>query len=227
MAETETPYTEAFYDKYLKGSRRSAALMLQRLAAVWRPQTVVDVGCGRGAWLAAWEPLGVETLTGLDGPWVDPAQIISRRIRFHPTDLNQPFGLAFKHDLAMSLEVAEHCRPEASESFVSSLASLADAIVFGAAYTAQPGAEHINTRPHSFWCKLFQDRGYVIFDFFRPKFWGVDKVKPWYQQNTFIYVRPDHALHAALLAHGERPMDNPAFVDAVHPWLYDKRRGAG
>jgi hypothetical protein len=168
----------------------------------------------------------VRKLAGLDGPWVDPSRLVSDRISFHPTDLNQPFGLPEKHDLAMSVEVAEHCRPESSQSFVQSLTSLADAIVFGAAYTGQPGADHINTRPHSFWCGQFLERGYAVFDFFRPKFWGARKVAPWYQQNTFIYARPDHPLYAALLSHGEKPMENPAFVDAVHPWLYDRSRGA-
>ncbi len=225
MSEFQVPYTDAFYDKQVKVSLRSAGLMLQRLSALWRPGSVVDAGCGRGTWLHAWERLGVEKLTGLDGPWVDPSKILSERIEFHPTDLNQPFRLPGRYDLAMSLEVAEHCKPEASEAFVASLTSLADAIVFGAAYTGQPGADHINTRPHSFWCAQFLERGYQIFDYFRPKFWGVEKIAPWYQQNTFIYVRPGHPLSAALLSDGEKPMDNPAFVDAIHPWLYDKGRG--
>lgn len=224
MAEVRTPYDDAFYDKQVRASLRSARLMLGRLSAVWRPESVVDAGCGRGSWLAAWDELGVPRLTGLDGAWVDPAKILSARIVFHPIDLNLPFGDAGKHDLAMSLEVAEHCVPEASETFVASLASLADAVLFGAAYTGQPGRDHINTRPHSFWCAQFLERGYQVFDYFRPKFWGVDKVAPWYQQNSFLYVRPGHALSAALREHGERPMNNPAFVDAIHPWLYDKAR---
>jgi SAM-dependent methyltransferase len=226
VAEVESPYTDAFYDDQVKVSLRSASLMLQPLAAIWRPSSVVDAGCGRGTWLAAWERLGVQALTGLDGPWVDPSKLVSERIDFHQIDLNQPFGLAKTYDLAMSLEVAEHCRPESSASFVESLASISGAIVFGAAYTGQPGVDHINTRPHSFWQRQFRERGYEIFDYFRPKFWGVEKVAPWYQQNTFIYARPEHPLFAALLTHGERPMENPAFIDAVHPWLYDKKRGA-
>lgn len=224
MQENKNPYTEAFYNKQVKNSLKSARLMLPPLRSLWTPASVVDVGCGRGTWLSVWEELGVRKLTGLDGPWVDKPSLLSAAIDFHPTDLNQPFRLPERYDLAMSLEVAEHCQPEASEGFVASLTALSDAIVFGAAYTDQPGADHINTRPHSFWCAQFLEQGFAVFDYFRPKFWGMPTVAPWYQQNTFLYVRPEHELFAALAKQDERPMQNPAFVDAIHPWLYDKAR---
>jgi hypothetical protein len=224
MAEQQNPYTDAFYGKQVKVALKSARWMLSPFAAVWTPGSVLDVGCGRGAWLLAWEQLGVSALIGLDGPWVAPADVMSPAIDFRPTDLNQPFGLDEKCDLAMSVEVAEHCRPESSETFVASMCASADAIIFGAAFTGQPGAQHINTRPHSYWCGQFLERGYAVFDYFRPKFWGSRKVAPWYQQNTFVYVRPDHRLFDELLKRGEKPMENPAFVDAIHPWLYDRAR---
>ncbi len=217
----ETTYDQDFYIAQMGGSYRSASIMLAKLASIWKPASVVDVGCGRGTWLAAWQALGAKRLVGLDGPWNSQADMAAPEIEFRSTDLNAPFRAMETFDLAMSLEVAEHCLPESSEPFVDSLSTLADTIVFGAAYTAQPGTEHINCRPHSFWCQKFIGQGYAVFDFFRPKFWGVLEVEPWYQQNTFVYCRPHSRAFSALVSAGERPMENPAFVDAVHPWLFD------
>jgi hypothetical protein len=224
METATTPYDAEFYDRQVQGSLKSAEQMLGLVRAIFKPRSVVDVGCGRGAWLKVWLQLGAARAVGLDGAWVSGKDLLAPEIEFQGVDLSQPFGLPERFDLAMSLEVAEHCKPEASEDFVQSLTALSDAVMFGAAYTGQPGTDHINTRPHSFWCEQFVGAGYAAFDFFRPKVWGKKGIEPWYQQNTFLYVKPVSRLFHALLRAGERPMENLAFVDAVHPWLYDRSR---
>jgi hypothetical protein len=93
-------------------------------------------------------------------------------------------------------------------------------VLFGAAFTGQPGTNHINTQAHSFWAERFLARGYQLFDLFRPTFWSDNRVGPWYRQNTFIYVQPHHPLHAALVEAGHRAEKNLHFTDAIHPWLY-------
>jgi hypothetical protein len=103
---------------------------------------------------------------------------------------------------------------------VRTLAAHADAIVFSAAYVSQPCQGHINTRPHSFWAGSFLAQGYLLFDFFRPRFWSDNDVEPWYRQNTFLYVRPGHPLSALLAAAGHAPLQDARFVDCIHPWLY-------
>jgi hypothetical protein len=120
----------------------------------------------------------------------------------------------------MSLEVAEHLKPEASERFVRSLTNHADAVMFGAAFFSQQGTDHINTQLHSYWADIFIASGYRLFDFFRPTLWSDRRVSPWYRQNTFLYVKPSHALHDLLLASGHRPEADSRFVNAIHPWLY-------
>jgi hypothetical protein len=146
--------------------------------------------------------------------------LLSPKIEFHAADLNAPIHLGEKFDLALSLEVAEHLNPQSSESFLSSASRLSGAVLFGAEFTAQVGTNHINTRPHSFWAQGFKSLGFDVFDVFRPRFWNDERVAPWYRQNTFVYARLDHPLHAALRARGHAPMTRLEFVDAVHPWLY-------
>jgi hypothetical protein len=213
-------YDDAFYAEQVDGSLKSARAYLGWLFALWQPASVIDVGCGRGAWLAACGERGVERLAGLDGDWVSQDMMLDPRIAFSRADLSQERAVDERHDLAISLEVAEHLPPESSDGFVRTLAAHADAVLFSAAYISQPGRNHINTRPHSFWANKFLAQGYQLFDLFRPQFWSDNDVEPWYRQNAFLYVRPRHPLHAALTGAGHQPLQDARFVDCIHPWLY-------
>ena len=217
---TETPYDNQFYDGLAQGSLGSARVYLGYLFELWQPGSVVDFGCGRGAWLAAAGECGVKRLVGIDGAWNSGEALANPAFEFLAADLDGEVMLPETFDLALSLEVAEHVRPESSDRFVASIARLSDAVLFGAAFTGQPGTNHINTRPHGFWADKFLARGYRLFDLFRPRFWSDERVEPWYRQNTFLYVQPRHPLHAALTAAGHHGAEDARFVDAIHPWLY-------
>jgi SAM-dependent methyltransferase len=217
-----TVYSDAFYDMHLRQSLDSARVVLAYLFSFWKPASIVDVGCGRGTWLQAAHELGCERLTGLDGHWNSAEKMVLPNILFQPADLNLSLDLSGdQFELAMSLEVAEHLSPQYSENFVETLSSAADAVLFSAAYTGQPGDDHINTRPHSFWAELFLNRGYFVFDIFRPKFWGDSAVMPWYQQNTFLYVRKSHPLFACVTAKNLVCSESTNFLDCIHPWVYE------
>lgn len=206
-------YDEAFYETQMAESLESARLYLKHLWKFIQPASVVDVGCGRGMWLKAAGELGATRLLGLDGSWNRQELMSDPAIRFRATDLNQPFKIE-PHDIAMSLEVAEHLREDAAEGFVASLASAADVIVFGAAFYGQGGTEHINEQPLSYWVELFAAQGFDAFDVFRPTFWTDSRIPFWYRQNTMVYVRQGNAKSAAF-----QGME-PRFIDCVHPDMY-------
>jgi SAM-dependent methyltransferase len=213
-------YSNEFYDRTLKGSLDSARLILGYLFTSWVPDSVVDVGCGRGTWLAICKELGVKRLVGFDGSWVTQEMMLDPAIEFRSVNLADEGVVSGFYDLALSMEVAEHLPPEASDKFISTLVRVSNAVLFSAAFVAQPGTNHINTRPHSFWAKKFLANGYLLFDIFRQEFWDNEKVEPWYRQNTFLYVKPVHPLHDALIRDGHRVCKNVGFVDCIHPWLY-------
>src|SRR5437588_6710656 len=100
-------YPPGFYDNQVGGSLQSAKEILGLLWQISRPRSVIDVGCGRGAWLSVAEQLGADVLTGLDGDWINPNDLLSARIRFFPTDLEGQFNIETQHDLCISVEVAE------------------------------------------------------------------------------------------------------------------------
>jgi hypothetical protein len=218
---------DLFYSWQVGPSYESAQVYCGHLAQVYRPASVVDFGCGRGAWLKAMHEAGASRLVGVDGPWNTQQAMIDPAIEFHGTDLNHPdralSGEQF--DLAMSLEVFEHLQPANSEAIADFFTALAPVLMFGGAFTHQGGQNHINERPHSFWARLFLDRGFEVFDYFRPAFWGDERVCYYYQQNTYLYVRKGHPLGESLRQQGHAPVSNLGWLDAVHPVMLYRYAG--
>ena len=60
-------YTEEFYQGMSLDSLESARIYLTHLWNFIEPNSVLDVGCGRGAWLKACHELGSNNLYGYDG----------------------------------------------------------------------------------------------------------------------------------------------------------------
>lgn len=219
----DTRYDDAFYKSQMDGSLRSAVRYVDFLSTLYRPSSVVDVGCGRGTWLKAFKDSGAQRVVGYDGAWNDKANMVDPSIDFHSVDLNKPIAVAERFDLAMSLEVAEHLAESSASGLIGSLASLSDVVMFGAAYTEQGGTNHINEQPPTYWAKMFAVHDYVPFDLFRPIFWGDREVEYWYQQNTFLYVKRSTVVVGLLANLGHQPLKNIEFMDCVHPSLYNSK----
>ncbi len=214
-------YDESFYIRQMEGSYKSALEYASYLTKMLKIRSVVDVGCGRGTWLKAFYDYGACKLVGYDGPWNNQSKMIDEAISFVSADLNEPLPLpSEKFDIAMSLEVAEHLKDTSAKNFVKNLTLLSDVVMFGAAYTNQGGADHINEKPHTYWANIFSDLGYEPYDIFRPVFWGCKNVEFWYQQNTFLYVKQSSDSSAQIEKAGWTAMANIGFMDCIHPKLY-------
>src|SRR5437868_2184681 len=88
------------------GAATSAAVVVPLVLKVLPTQSVVDVGCGEGDWLAAFQKAGIEDIWGLDGDHVDRGRLQIPQPQFQVADLTKQFRLDRVFDLAMSLEVA-------------------------------------------------------------------------------------------------------------------------
>lgn len=216
---TNTPYDRAFYDLHAAGTAASAARIVPLLVDWFRPLSVLDVGCGRGAWLKEFAARGVTDYLGLDGDYLDPAALLIPPNQFRATNLTAPTGLGRRYDLATCLEVAEHLPEATADQFVRFLTSHADLVVFSAAVPGQGGAHHVNEQWPSYWRDRFAAEGYASFDPVRPRVWTDLTVQAWYRQNLLVYAAPAAAVRFqdVLTAIPRLP------VDIVHPDLFTLR----
>lgn len=212
-------YHDRWYANQVTRSLESARIFVNAAWSYVQPRSVLDVGCGRGAWLKAWRDNGAEVIVGYDGAWNNQANMIDPAISFKATDLNAPFADGRRFDLAMSVEVAEHLEENNAGVFVDSLTASADIVLFGAAFSHQGGNNHINEQPHTYWAQIFSERGFLPFDLFRPYLWNDERICYWYRQNTFLYAKKNSDDYNRLLAHDAKPMDNVGFMDAIHPFV--------
>jgi SAM-dependent methyltransferase len=213
-------YDENFYEFHVTNSIQSARIYLKYLWQYFRPVSVLDVGCGRGAWLKVCHELGSEILLGLDGNWNNPSLMIDSAINFRNVDLNKPFSVLEKVDMVMTLEVAEHLESSIAAQFVKCLTKASDVVLFSAAYVKQGGTSHINEQPHTYWADLFAQDEFVPFDLFRPVFWGNENVDFWYRQNTFLYLKKNSAPYQKIKTRGLMELADISFMNCIHPDLY-------
>lgn len=183
-------YTEEFFEYIERGSTASARRFSAFMTPLLDVGSILDVGCGRGAWLREWRDAGVKIVHGADGPYVRRESLLIPPEDFTAVDLSQKFDLGRRYDLVSSLEVAEHLPPSASEAFISSLVAHSDLILFSAATRGQGGENHINERPLWYWQGVFAEHGYVAFDVVRPQFQHDALVEPWYRFNSLLYASP-------------------------------------
>lgn len=160
--------------------KASAEALVPRLVERFKPETVLDVGCGEGWWAEQFADLAC-TVTALDGPHVEP--VVDG---FIACDLEEPFEHP-GHDLAISLEVAEHLSPERADGFVADLCAAAPTVVFSAAIPGQGGAGHVNEQWPAYWVEKFAEHGYYGSGALRERIWTDPRIAPWYRQNLLVF----------------------------------------
>lgn len=203
-------YNDTFFDYIDEGARRSARRLIGELGPLLSPRSILDLGSGRGVWLAEWQHSGVADVLGVDGDYVNRRQLAIPEGSFRAADLTEPLQFEKKFDLAQSLEVGEHLPTNASATLVQSLTSASDRVLFSAAVTGQGGEHHVNEQPLAFWQELFAEQGFTAFDCLRPRLRTAREVEPWYRYNAVLYVNEEgrKGLPQEVLA-TEVPADTP------------------
>jgi hypothetical protein len=212
-------YDEAFYRDVAEEAQRSARVIVPMVLEQMRIDSVVDVGCGWGVWLAVFRELGVKTVLGLDQPTANGSHLAIPRRDFRAVDLCHPIRLRRRFDLVVSLEVAEHLPPECAEAFARSLCGLGDAILFSAAIPHQGGTHHVNEQWPAYWAALFAQCGFLPVDFLRRGVWQHPQVSWWYAQNVLLYATPAFLGAHPKLKH-EQNLTGPVPNALVHPRRY-------
>lgn len=225
MTEYNPGYDHGFYAD-LENTALPSARKIVPMLRQWFPiRSAVDAGCGDGSWLSVIAETGTEKVLGLDGPWVDTAQLKIGQDSFRRCRIDEKIDAGGERfDLAISLEVAEHLPAGRAAGFVKELCGLAPVVLFSAAVPGQGGHHHVNEQWPAYWADLFAKNGYHAIDAIRPAVWDDPSVCWWYKQNCLLF-----ASTAAM-------EDNPSLAAAakngtpmalVHPDLFGQavRRG--
>ena len=189
MDPDPTPYDEAFFAAIHAESHASARAVIPRVLGLTGARSVVDVGCGTGAWSRACRELGVPQVVGVDGAYL-PAEHRGHVTEFIERDLAEALDLARSFALALCLEVAEHLPPERAPGLVADLTALAPVVLFSAAVPGQGGTGHVNEQWSEYWVALFDAQGWSCRDAIRPWVRANADVAWWYRQNLFLAVGP-------------------------------------
>ena len=199
----------------------AAEQVLPVLFEIYKPSSILDVGCGLGNWIEVAKKLSGAKIIGVDGDYVDRRLLKIEENEFVEKDLTKTFDLNRKFDLAICLEVAEHLPEASAEGFIKSITNHSDVIMFSAALPGQGGQHHINEQWPSYWQEHFNNCGFEMMDFFRFKIWNNPKIEYWYKQNLFLVVRKGHkiAKNEAEIAYS---LVHPELLELIHEQYQNK-----
>lgn len=185
-------YEKIYYDNEIEGeSLNGADVMARSMVESFRPKTVIDIGCGTGALLAAFKGLNCE-VQGLEYAEAGLAYCRKRGLSVRKFNIERDRLGEEQYDLAVSFEVAEHLPVWSAKRYVGLLCKLSPIVVASAATPGQGGRDHINEQPHSYWKRKFDDNGYSFDQNTSEKFsqaWKAAGAAFWYCDNVMVFLR--------------------------------------
>lgn len=159
---------------------------------VWerfRPQSVLDIGCGLGAYLSRFKEWGVADIVGVEAAEMGPACLVPGSVGVH--NLERPLALGRRFDLVLCTEVVEHIASRFEGTMIDSIERhAARIIVFSGAQPGQPGIGHVNLRPLSYWADRWAAKGWRVLPWETLSFRALSTLL-WFQRNTLILARED------------------------------------
>lgn len=167
MMENKLFKLDVYDDRYFKWhydvTRNYAISTMNWFIENYRPNSIIDYGCGIGAYLESGLKNNITKLKGFDIggekliPYIDSS--VKDYIEF--LDCTSPIQTD-KYDCVISLETGEHIEPVGSDVFIDNLSNSLNEqgiILFSAAPPGQGGSGHINCQPKRFWLDKFEERG--------------------------------------------------------------------
>jgi len=150
-------YDEDFFEWHVTHARKYSMRTMDWYIQKYKPDSVVDFGCGIGSYLEAAFDYGIK-IKGYEISW---EAIIHTPERIRPfieyRDCTEPIN-AGVFDTVISFETAEHIEPEGTNQFIKNLVNATGkTLLFTAAPPGQEGTGHINCRYRDFWMLELSD----------------------------------------------------------------------
>jgi SAM-dependent methyltransferase len=216
-----TTYDKEFFSFVADDSLRSARVVVPIIMQLLSPKSVLDIGCGPGAWLRAFVENGVSQIQGIDGDYIDRERLLIEPQYFIAADLTKPIVLNPEYDLVVCIEVAEHLPSANANGLVEKLACAAPAILFSAAIPGQGGTNHLNEQWLGYWCNRFSEQGFMMVDAIRPRIRDDLRIAFYIRQNLVLFLSDRILASRPTLRHlAEKECD--VDTEWVHADLYRK-----
>lgn len=156
---------------------------LIRILKAWSIKSVVDIGCGNGAYTKKLREAGFDC-KGYDGSPLTPE--LSEGL-CEIKDFSEPVDIG-EFDCVLCLEVGEHL-PEKYESiFLDNICKCSDILIMSWAIEGQPGTGHVNCRNNDYIIGKMRERGF----FYWPETSRLlrdSSSLPWFKDTIIIFER--------------------------------------
>ena len=178
-----------FHDEGMRNAQLVAPVMM---AAYPQARTLLDVGCGTGAFVAEFSQRGCKSI-GLERSPHGRKLALRQKVDCRDFDLTLgvPANVTGKFDLVYCFEVAEHMPAKLGHKLIEYLCHFRSPIVFSAAQPGQGGTGHINEQPTEYWMENFVAFAFVFdpvkTDTLRNGF-AANGAAPWFERNTIALM---------------------------------------
>lgn len=164
--------------------QRKLDLMLE----LYRPRSVLDLGCGVGRTLDYLMDRGVDAV-GVEGSRlaIARARRAERIVRF---DLARSYLAPRRFDVLWCFELVEHVHPRYVDNLMKTLTTNAPVVVMSAAQPGQGGAGHFNEQLPEYWIERFARRSFTLHEEHTRRFRSLPEE---HSENMLVFHHPDAA----------------------------------
>ena len=157
-------YDSSFYKSALN-AKSWQTMIGSMIAKKYNIHSVIDLGCGIGAYLDGFESYG-SIVKGIEFSYDSALPFIPDKIKNEISfgDMSKPLNIYdYTFDLSISIEVAEHIDEDKSEIFVSNLTKYSNKYIL---FSAAPprgrvvGEGHVNEQPKEYWIEKIEANGF-------------------------------------------------------------------
>ncbi len=187
-------YSEAYYASCDDGkwAVESAPYFSEDIIKELQPQDIIDVGCGLGEYIEAFQKAGVKG-HGVELATEAFKKCVAKGLDVASVDLTNAKELPWQADVVYTIEVAEHLPASGAKNFVRLLTKAARKhVVMTAARPGQPGLNHINCQPKSYWIGMLAEEGFDIDQSMTDRWEAANRnrpVAPWFAENLMVFRR--------------------------------------